>query len=47
MARELERLLSNDALRSDLKARGIARSKQFSARKTAEETLKVFEEAMR
>ncbi|MEK6755737.1 MAG: glycosyltransferase family 1 protein [Bacteroidota bacterium] len=47
MARELERLLSNDALRSDLKARGIARSRQFSARKTAEETLKVFEEAMR
>jgi glycosyltransferase involved in cell wall biosynthesis len=47
MALALERVLSNDSLRSELRAKGLTRSKLFSAQKTAQETLRVFEEVMK
>jgi glycosyltransferase involved in cell wall biosynthesis len=47
MAQALERVLSSGSLRSELRAKGLTRSKLFSAQKTAQETLRVFEEVMK
>ncbi|HEY7062490.1 MAG TPA: glycosyltransferase family 1 protein [Chloroflexota bacterium] len=47
LATALERLLDDEALRRDLRARGLARARQFTWERTAAETLRVFEEAVR
>jgi alpha-1,3-rhamnosyl/mannosyltransferase len=43
----LHRLLTDDDLRNDLRRLGLERAKKFSWRKTAEETLRVYESAKR
>ena len=43
LAEAMGRLLSDDALRTDLRARGLERAKQFSWQRTARETLSVYE----
>ncbi|MCH7837091.1 MAG: glycosyltransferase family 4 protein [Chloroflexi bacterium] len=43
LAEAMGRLLSDDALRADLRARGLERAKQFSWQRTARETLSVYE----
>ena len=45
LAEAMGRLLSDDALRTDLRARGLERAKQFSWQRTARETLSVYESA--
>jgi glycosyltransferase involved in cell wall biosynthesis len=40
----IRRVLTDEALQSDLRARSLARAKQFSWRKTAQDTLAVYEE---
>jgi glycosyltransferase involved in cell wall biosynthesis len=40
------KILDNDSLRDDLKRRGLDQAKKFHWRKTAEETLRVFEEVV-
>jgi glycosyltransferase involved in cell wall biosynthesis len=47
MAKELERLLNDSGLRDEMRKKGLAQAARFSARKTAEETLNVLEEAAR
>jgi glycosyltransferase involved in cell wall biosynthesis len=44
LAERLEELLANDRRRHELRERGLRRFKQFSWRRTAEETLRVYEE---
>jgi len=44
MSKQLGRLLSDASLRNELGRKGIARSRQFSAQKTAQATLRVFQE---
>jgi glycosyltransferase involved in cell wall biosynthesis len=44
-AAALERLLTDAALRDDLRARGLAQAARFSWRRVAEETLQVYEQA--
>lgn len=46
MIEAMYNVLTNDELSADLRARGLARAKLFSWRKTASETLKVYEEAV-
>ncbi len=46
MVDAMYRVLTSDELSADLKARGLARAKLFSWRKTASETLAVYEEAV-
>lgn len=46
MVEAMYNVLTSDELSADLKARGLARAKLFSWRKTASETLKVYEEAV-
>ena len=43
LSEAMGRLLSDDALRADLRARGLERAKQFSWQRTARETLSVYE----
>jgi glycosyltransferase involved in cell wall biosynthesis len=43
-AAALERLLTDEALRRELRARGLKRAAQFSGRRVAEETLRVYEQ---
>jgi glycosyltransferase involved in cell wall biosynthesis len=43
----IRRVLTDEALQADLRARSLERAKQFSWRKTAQETLAVYEEALR
>jgi glycosyltransferase involved in cell wall biosynthesis len=45
MTKELEKVLSDSPLREEMRKKGFAQARRFSARKTAEETLKVLEEA--
>ncbi len=42
----MRRVLSDDALQADLRARSLQRARQFSWKKTAEETLAVYEETL-
>lgn len=42
-AAALKRLLDDEALRADLRARGLAQARRFSWRRVAEETLQVYE----
>lgn len=42
VAAGLERILSDQQLRADMRARGLARAEQFSWRRTAEQTLDVY-----
>jgi glycosyltransferase involved in cell wall biosynthesis len=42
----IRRVLTDEALQNDLRARSLARAKQFSWRKTAQETLAVYEEVL-
>lgn len=42
----IRRVLTDEALQTDLRARSLARAKQFSWRKTAQETIAVYEEAL-
>jgi glycosyltransferase involved in cell wall biosynthesis len=44
--RAILRILDDDKLRNDLKIRGLKQAKKFHWKKTAEETLKVFEEVV-
>jgi glycosyltransferase involved in cell wall biosynthesis len=46
LAGALERLLDDEALRRDLRARGIARAAQYTWARTAAETLNVYHEAI-
>lgn len=46
MIEAMYNVLTSDELSADLRARGLARAKLFSWRKTASETLKVYEEAV-
>ncbi len=46
IADAMERLLTDEHLRSDLSQRGIERAKQFSWEETARQTLKVFKQVM-
>jgi glycosyltransferase involved in cell wall biosynthesis len=46
MVDAMYRILTSDELSADLRARGLARAKLFSWRKTASETLAVYEEAV-
>src|SRR5579883_2130616 len=46
MVEAMYNVLTNDELSADLRARGLARTKLFSWRTTASETLKVYEEAV-
>jgi glycosyltransferase involved in cell wall biosynthesis len=46
LAAALERLLSDEALRSDLSARGPARAARFTWERAAQETLAVYREAL-
>jgi glycosyltransferase involved in cell wall biosynthesis len=43
-AAALQRLLNDDALRANLRARGLAQAARFSWRRVAEETLRVYEQ---
>jgi glycosyltransferase involved in cell wall biosynthesis len=45
MGKELERLLGNPVLRDEMGTRGLGQAERFGARRMAEETLKVLEEA--
>ncbi len=45
LAEAMGRLLSDDALRTNLRARGLERAKQFSWQRTARETLSIYESA--
>ena len=45
MSKELQKLLSSPAFRDELRKKGFAQARRFDARKTAEETLRVLEEA--
>ncbi|MCX8082788.1 MAG: glycosyltransferase family 4 protein [bacterium] len=44
MAENMERLLTDEKLREQLRTKGLERAKQFTWEKTARETLKVYEE---
>ncbi|NJE77285.1 glycosyltransferase family 1 protein [Thermococcus sp. ES12] len=44
LAKAIYEVLTNDRLREELRKRGLERAKMFSWKKTAEETLKVYEE---
>jgi glycosyltransferase involved in cell wall biosynthesis len=46
IASAMDRVLNDAALRADLKARGIERARQFSWRRTAEETRSVYESVL-
>jgi len=43
----LQRLLTDEGLRNDLRQQGLERARKFSWRKTAEETLRVYGSAER
>ncbi len=45
LAEAMGRLLSDEALQADLRARGLERAKQFSWQRTARDTLSVYEKA--
>lgn len=46
LASAMERVLTDDNLRCDLRERGLRQARQFSWRKTAEETLRVYHQAV-
>ena len=46
IAAGMQRVLSDETLRSDLIERGLRRAKNFTWEKTARETLKVFDEIL-
>lgn len=46
IAKAMEKILTDENLRKDLRAKGLARAKQFSWKRTAEETLQVYREVV-
>ncbi len=46
IAEAMQRLLSHDSLRADMRRKGLDRSKEFSWQRAAQETVKVYEQAM-